>query len=88
MKLRRAIALATTALAIILMSGCGHDAAWKNGYNYAIDNSGNASQFLVPGITNESEWCGIVEKYATAGPVGGNFVAGCEAGLHDAGVYP
>ena len=88
MRFRRAIALAAMPLALLLITACGQDAAWQNGYNYAVDNSGSASQFLIPGITNESEWCAISQKYAIAGPVGGDFTAGCEAGLNDAGVYP
>lgn len=86
--LRRAIAVAGMLLALLLIAGCGgHDAAWHNGYTYAVDNAGQASQEVgVAGFT-KADWCQIAEKYATAGPTGGDFVAGCTQGLSDSGIY-
>jgi hypothetical protein len=71
-----------------VIAGCGgHDAAWHNGYTYAQDNSGNASQEVIPGVFTKADWCQIARKYAIAGPVGGDFIAGCEQGLSGAGIY-
>ncbi len=89
MRLRYAILAIPVALLALAGCGASHDAQWQNGYNYAIDNSGNASQYLVPGITTQSDWCAISEKWAAAsGPIGGDWTSGCIAGLKAAGIYP
>jgi hypothetical protein len=90
MKLNKTAPIVAASLALIFLSGCGsHDAQWENGYNYAINNSSNATQYLVPGITTQSDWCTISQKWAaSSGPIGGDFMAGCVAGLQNAGVYP
>jgi hypothetical protein len=72
--------------AVFLLAGCGHDAAWNNGYNYATDNSVNAQDVGVAGFS-KADWCQIARKYAIAGPTGGDFVSGCIQGLSDSGVY-
>jgi hypothetical protein len=45
------------------------------------------TQDVGPGLLTKEAWCGIGERYATAGPIGGDFIAGCVQGLTDAGVY-
>jgi hypothetical protein len=80
---------AAAAAAAVLIAGCGsgHDAQYKNGYNYAFHNSGQASQDMVPGVFNQNDWCAVGEKYAAYdGPIGGDWMSGCLAGLQDAGV--
>jgi hypothetical protein len=85
--MRRLAVAAIAALLLLGIAGCGHDAAYQNGYNYATDNSGQASQEVgVAGFT-KADWCAIAERYATAGPTGGDFIAGCVQGLTDSGVY-
>ena len=84
--MRKHEAAAIAALLALDIAGCGHDAAWQNGYTYATDNVGNASN-VRPGLLTKADWCAIGERYATAGPTGGDFIAGCVQALTDAGVY-
>ena len=84
--MRKHLVAAFAALLLLGIAGCGHDAAWQNGYNYAVDNLAN-TQNVGPGLLTKSDWCTIGERYATAGPTSGDFMAGCVQGLTDSGIY-
>ncbi len=84
--MRKFAVAAMAGLLLLGIAGCGHDAAYQNGYTYAVDNAGNAQDVGVAGFT-KADWCAIGEKYATAGPTGGDFIDGCVQGLTDSGVY-
>lgn len=84
--MRKVLVAVLAALSLLGVGGCGRDAAWQNGYNYAVDNVANA-QNVGPGLLTKSDWCAIGERYATAGPTSGDFIAGCVQGLSDSGIY-
>ncbi|HUZ55930.1 MAG TPA: hypothetical protein VMU94_25810 [Streptosporangiaceae bacterium] len=80
-------AIIAVALVALALAGCGgHNTAWHNGYTYATDNAGNAQDVGVAGFT-KADWCAIGRRYATAGPTGLGFIAGCVQGLTDSGIY-
>ena len=80
--MRKTIAFAFAAmLGLLALAGCGHGAAWQNGYDYGSSNMGN---FETYGIGGPKAWC---ERSVAAANVSSvqqlnDWLAGCEAAVN------